>query len=169
MAKEIIKAEYENMIFTFRGKKVMVDADLALLYDVPTKRLKEQVKRNIERFPEDFMFELTTNEKNELVANCDRLANLKHSSVLPMAFTEQGVSMLSSVLRSDKAIKMNIEIMRAFARYRALLNENEELRKEIKALDKKVNEAFQYLLKRLDALHQQKAVPRNPIGFRTKK
>jgi len=166
MAGELIKAEYETMIFTFRGRKIMVDADLALLYDVPTKRLKEQVKRNIERFPEDFMFELTLNEKNELVANCDRLANLKHSSVLPLAFTEQGVAMLSSVLRSPKAIKMNIEIMRAFARYRALLNENEELRKEIKALDKKLNEAFRFLLEKLDALHQQKNEPRNPIGFK---
>lgn len=71
----LIKPEYETMIFHFRGLKVMIDADLALLYDVPTKRLKEQVKRNIERFPEDFMFELTKNEKDELVANCDWLAN----------------------------------------------------------------------------------------------
>src|SRR5258706_14381527 len=100
MAEQIIKAEYETMIFTFRGRKVMIDADLALLYDVQTKVLKQQIKRNIERFPEDFMFELTNNERNELVTNCDRLANLKHSSVMPLAFTEQGVAMLSSVLRS---------------------------------------------------------------------
>ena len=165
----LIKPEYETLIFQFRGFKVIIDADLAVLSDVPTKRLKEQVKRNSERFPEDFMFELTKNEKNELVANCDRLANLKHSSVMPMAFTEQGVAMLSSVLRSAKAIKMNIEIMRAFARYRALLNENEELRKEIKMLDKKLNEAFQFLLQKLDALHQRKNTPLTPIGFKTKK
>ena len=82
--KDIIKPEFEVLIFTFRGKKVMVDADLALLYDVPTKALKQQVRRNILRFPEDFMFELTENEKNELVTNCDRLANLKHSSILPL-------------------------------------------------------------------------------------
>lgn len=101
----LIKPEYETLIFHIRGFKVMIDSDLAILYDVPTKRLKEQVKRNIGRFPEDFMFELTKIEKDELVANCDRLANLKHSSVNPLAFTEQGVSMLSSVLRSEKANK----------------------------------------------------------------
>ena len=90
----------------------MIDTDLALLYDVPTKVLKQQVKHNVQRFPEDFMFVLSTNEKNELVTNCDRLRNIRHSSVNPMVFTEQGVSMLSSVLRSEKAIKINIEIMR---------------------------------------------------------
>ena len=167
--KSLIKAEYETLIFQFRGFKVMIDADLAVLYDVPTKRLKEQVKRNIERFPEDFMFELTKNEKDELVANCDRLATLKHSSVNPLAFTEQGVAMLSSVLRSEKAIKINIEIMRAFARYRALLRENEELKKEILKLDAKLNQAFKYLLDKLDALHQKANEPRKPIGYKTDK
>lgn len=163
----LIKPEYETLIFHIRGFKVMIDSDLAILYDVPTKRLKEQVKRNSERFPDDFMFELTKNEKDELVANCDRLANLKHSSVNPLAFTEQGVSMLSSVLRSEKAIKINIEIMRAFARYRALLRENEELKQEIVKLDAKLNQAFKYLLDKLDALHQKANEPRKPIGYKT--
>ena len=152
----LVKPEYETLIFQFRGYKVMIDADLALLYGVSTKALKQQVKRNIERFPKDFMFELSKNEKNELVTNCDRLALLKHSSVNPLAFTEQGVSMLSSVLRSEKAIQINIEIMRAFARYRALLRENEELKKEILKLDAKLNKAFKFLLDKLDALHQKK-------------
>ncbi len=165
----LIKPEYETMIFHFRGLKVMIDADLALLYDVPTKRLKEQVKRNIERFPEDFMFELTKNEKDELVAICDRLANLKHSSINPMAFTEQGVSMLSSVLRSEKAIKINIEIMRAFSRYRSFLRESEDLKKEIQQLDAKLNQAFRFLLDKLDALHQKEKEPRKTIGYRTDK
>jgi len=165
----LIKPEYETMIFHFRGFKVMIDADLAVLYDVPTKRLKEQVKRNFERFPEDFMFELNRNEKDELVANCDRLSTLKHSSVNPLAFTEQGVAMLSSVLRSEKAIKINIEIMRAFARYRALLRENEELKKEILKLDAKLNQAFKFLLDKLDALHQKTNEPRNPIGYKSNK
>jgi len=93
--ENLIKPEYETLIFQFRGLKVMIDADLADLYDVPTKALKQQVKRNIGRFPDDFMFELTKNEKDELVTICDRLAILKHSSVNPLAFTEQGVSMLS--------------------------------------------------------------------------
>jgi hypothetical protein len=169
MKNALIKPEYETLIFIFRGKKVMIDSDLAMLYDVPTKRLKEQVKRNIQRFPDDFMFELSINEKNELVANCDRLSTLKHSTVMPMAFTEQGVSMLSSVLRSEKAIKINIEIMRTFAKYRAWLVEHEELKNEIKLLDHKLNEAFKYLLEKLDALHQQKNEPRISIGFKTKK
>jgi hypothetical protein len=98
----------------------MIDTDLALLYRIPTKRLKEQVKRNLASFPEDFIFELTKCEKDELVAICDRLSMLKHSSINPQVFTEQGVAMLSSVLHSDEAIKINIEIMRAFARYRSL-------------------------------------------------
>ncbi len=123
--QSFIKPQYEALIFQFRGFKVMIDMDLALLYDVPTKRLKEQVNRNIERFPSDFRFELTEIERNELVAICDRLSIIKHSSINPMVFTEQGVSMLSSVLRSEKAIKINIEIMCAFARYRSLLKEGE--------------------------------------------
>ena len=166
METPLIKTDYETMIFTFRGKKVMVDADLALLYDVPTKALKQQVKRNQTRFPEDFMFELSMNEKDELVTNCDRLSSLKHSSVFPLVFTEQGVSMLSSVLRSEKAILINIEIMRAFARYRALINETGELKNEIKALDNKFTQAFNYLLNRLDELHQKQRQPRIRIGFR---
>jgi len=144
----------------------MVDADMALLYSVSTKALKQQVKRNIGRFPDDFMFELTKLEKEELVTNCDRLAVLKHSSVNPLAFTEQGVSMLSSVLRSEKAIQINIEIMRAFARYRGLLKENEELKKEILKLDAKLNQAFRFLLEKIDALHQKANEPGNPIGYK---
>lgn len=164
--KDLIKPEYETLIFQFRGFKVMIDTDLALLYNVPTKQLKQQVKRNIERFPEDFMFELAKFEKDELVANCDRLSNLKHSSINPLAFTEQGVSMLSSVLHSPKAIQINIEIMRAFARYRALLKENEELKKEIFKLDARLNQAFKFLLDRIDALHQKANIPRRPVGYK---
>lgn len=168
---DLLKPEYETFIFEFRGKKVMIDADLATLYDVKTKVLKQQVKRNIERFPEDFMFELTEIEKEDLITNCDRLASLKFSYILPMAFTEQGVAMLSSVLRSDKAIAINIEIIRAFARYRALIRENEDLRKEIQKLDKKLGEAFKFLLKKIDALRagkKEKPKPRAPIGYKKK-
>ncbi len=167
IANGLIKPEYETLIFQFRGFKVMVDNDLSILYGVSTKALKQQVKRNIDRFPEDFMFELTKNEKDELVAICDRLATLKHSSINPLAFTEQGVAMLSSVLHSDKAIKINIEIMRAFARYRAFLSENQELKKEILKLDAKLNQAFKFLLDKLDSLHQKATVPRKLIGYKT--
>lgn len=102
----LIKPKYESLIFEFRGFKVMVDSDLSVLYGIHTKRLKEQVKRNIKRFPVDFMFKLSNEEKNELVANCDRLKNLKHSSVNPLVFTEQGVAMLSSVLNSIKLYRL---------------------------------------------------------------
>lgn len=147
----------------------MIDSDLAMLYEVPTKALKQQVKRNKPRFPEDFMFTLNNLEKEELVTNCDRLRSLQHSSVNPMAFTEQGVAMLSTVLRSEKAIRVNIEIMRAFARYRGLLRENEELRKEIAALDNKLNSALQFLLDRIDELHQGRNEPRKAVGYKYKR
>jgi hypothetical protein len=166
MGTQIIKSDYEKMIFTFRAKNVMVDYDLALLYEVPTKAMKQQVKRNRSRFPEDFMFELSKNEKNELVTICDRLSFLKHSSVNPLAFSEQGVSMLSSVLRSEKAIQINIEIMRAFARYRAIIAETNELKNQLNAMDKKFTQAFNYLLDRMDELHVKQSQPRRRIGFR---
>jgi hypothetical protein len=155
MTKEIIKANYETLIFDFRGYNVMVDTDLASLYETETKVLKQQVKRNIDRFPKDFMFQLTKEEKEQLVTNCDRLFNLKHSSVNPMVFTEQGVAMLSSVLRSKKAIAINIEIMRAFAKYRAMLIENQDLKLELRALYDKINKVFKFLLDKIDALHQK--------------
>jgi hypothetical protein len=166
---DLIKPEYEQMIFNFRGLKVMIDADLATLYGTSTKVLKQQVKRNLSRFPGDFMFELTVEEKTELVTNCDRFNRMKHSTVNPFVFTEQGVAMLSSVLRSEKAIQINIEIMRAFARYRSLLRENEELKVEIKKLDAKVNYIFQLLLAKIDALHEKNKQPRERIGFKPDK
>ena len=165
MTNGVSRTEYETLIFTIRGRKVMVDYDLALIYNVPTKAIKQQVRRNMPRFPEDFMFELTEIEQNELVTNCDRLAFLKHSSIKSMVFTEQGVSMLSSVLRSEKAILMNIEIMRAFARYRALIIETSDLKKDITEPDNRFTKAFNYLLGRLDELHQKKVLPRK--RFRT--
>jgi hypothetical protein len=165
MKSVLTNPEYEALIFFIRGKKVMIDADLAMLYEVPNKALKQQVKRNPGRFPDDFMFELTETETQHLVTNCDRLAKLRHSAVNPMAFTEQGVAMLSSVLRSEKAIRINVEIMRAFARYRALLRETDTLRQEIKKLDAKLDAAFSFLLERLDALHQKQNEPRKPIGY----
>ncbi len=147
----------------------MIDTDLAALYDIETKALKQQVRRNIIRFPEDFMFELTTEEKNLLVTNCDRLAALKHSSVNPMVFTEQGVSMLSSVLRTEKAALINIEIMRAFVRYRALISQNEEIKEKIDALDDKINYVFKYLLEKIE---EYKPISldkdRKRIGFKKK-
>jgi hypothetical protein len=157
----------ESLVFEFRGIKVMIDTDLAALYETETKRLREQVKRNQERFPKDFMFQLTSEEKEQLISLSPRLENLKHASVSPMVFTEQGIAMLSSVLNSSRAIQINIEIMRAFAQYRAILLENTELKKEIKSLDEKLNSAFQYLLEKIDALTPQ-YTDRKKIGYKVK-
>jgi hypothetical protein len=167
MEEGIIRGSYESLIFEFRGYKVMDDSDLAALYVTETKILKQQVKRNINRFPQDFMFELTKEETNQLVTNCDRLSSLKHSNVYPMAFTEQGVAMLSSVLRSNRAIEMNIEIMRAFARYRAFLVENVDINKRIEELDDKINRVFEYLLDKIQGFDSDKSSDsRNKIGYK---
>lgn len=149
--------QFENLIFELRGFKVMIDTDLASLYETETKKLKQQIKRNEDRFPPDFMpacrtgrFVLTNEEKEQLVTNCDRLKNLKHSSINPMAFTEQGVAMLSSVLRSPKAVKINIEIMRAFVYYRQILLQNQDLYKKVKELDDKINHVYHFLLNKIE-------------------
>lgn len=163
----MIRGSYESLIFEFRGYKVMVDTDLASLYETETKVLKQQVKRNISRFPADFMFELTKEETIRLVTNCDRLSSLKHSNVNPLVFTEQGVAMLSSVLRSNKAIEMNIEIMRAFARYRAYLIDNKDITKRLGELDDKINRVFKYLLDKIQGFDSIKlSDARNKIGYK---
>lgn len=104
----------QNMIYTFRDRQVMIDRDLAYLYNVETKVLNQAVKRNISRFPESFRFQLSDEEKDELVTNCDRFKTLKHSSSNPYAFTEQGIAMLSAVLKSDVAVEVSIKIMNSF-------------------------------------------------------
>ena len=118
MDELLVQSEISSRILTLRREQVILDRDLAELYGVETKRLNEQVKRNIERFPSDFMFQLNNSEKNELVAKCDRFNNIKHSTVNPMVFTEQGIYMLSSVLKSKKAIEVNIAIIRTFKKLR---------------------------------------------------
>jgi len=125
----------KNLIFEIRGQKVMIDRDLAELYEVETKRLNEAVKRNIRRFPKDFMFQLTDEEQKELVANCDRLQSLKHSSSNAYAFTEHGVTMLASVLNSDKAVEINVQIVRAFVQLRQFVLEHKDLTKRFQELE----------------------------------
>jgi hypothetical protein len=158
-------------IFSVRSKKIMVDRDLASLYGVPTKRLNEQVKRNIKRFPEDFMFQLTKKEKERLVAICDRFATLKHSTSLPYAFTEQGVAMLSSVLNSERAIQVNILIMRAFTKLRELLLTHKDLAIKLETLEKKYaehDEKIQAIFSAIKQLLEPPAEePKRRIGFHT--
>ena len=113
----------ESKIFLIRGKQVMIDRDLAELYGVEPKVINQAVKRNLERFPEEFRFQLTEDEMDELVTNCDRFNVLKHSSALPYVFTEQGVAMLSAVLRSETAVQVSIRIMNAFVQLRHFVSE----------------------------------------------
>ena len=138
MNSEIIEKTIESKILTIRNKQVMIDRDLAELYGTETKVLNQAVKRNIERFPEDFMFALSKTEKDELVTNCDRFEIMKHSSVMPYAFTEQGVAMLSSVLKSPTAVDVNIKIMRAFVVMRHFLQNNAQVFSEINTIKKQL-------------------------------
>jgi hypothetical protein len=137
---EIVPQEMiENRIFILRGMKVMIDHDLSALYGVPTKALNQAVKRNSKRFPDDFMFQLKKSEKEQLVTICDRFAKWKHSSTNPYAFTENGVAMLSSVLNSETAVMVNIQIMRAFVKIRNLVSDNTDIRKAIANIEKRLN------------------------------
>ena len=123
--------QIQQKIFEIRGQKVMLDRDLAQMYGVETKRLNEQIKRNMKRFPEDFMFELTSTEYEILRSQFGTLKQGGHSKYLPMAFTEQGVAMLSSVLNSPPAIKVNIQIIRVFTKIREVLTETLTVKLEI--------------------------------------
>ena len=136
--KELISSvTIESKIFNIQQQQVMLDRDLAELYQVPVKRLNEQVKRNIDRFPSTFRFQLNNQEKQDLVANCDRLNKLKYSSVNPYAFTEQGVAMLSAVLHSKIAIQVSIQIMTAFVEMRKLIANNASLAQRLDGLENK--------------------------------
>lgn len=166
MTANIIPAErIHSSILLLRGQKVMLDRDLAKLYGIETKALNQAVSRNKERFPDDFMFELTTKEKHELVTNCDRFESLKHSSARPKAFTEQGVAMLSSVLRSPQAIMVNIAIMRTFVQLRQILESHSELAKRLQELEGKYDEQFNVVFKALNALMTPPDPPQKKIGF----
>lgn len=138
--------EIEEKIFTFRGIQVMIDKDLADVYGVKTKALNQAVKRNIERFPERYRFQLSDNELDELVTKCDRLQILKHSSSNPYAFTEQGVSMLASVLKSDTAVQTSIKIIDAFVAMRHFMLNNTKLFTEIDNLKQHQIETDVHLL-----------------------
>ncbi len=167
MNQELISSnnEIRNKIYSLRGLQVMLDRDLAELYQVKTKRLNEQVKRNRERFPDSFMFQLSKSEKEELVAKCDHFESLKFSSTMPFAFTELGVAMLSTVIKSDTAVKVSILVMEAFVAMRRFLASNAQVfqrldRVEIKQIeqDKKFEEIF-------DAIQSKEIKPEKGIFF----
>lgn len=139
MAEIVALEVIENKIHVIRGKRVMLDRDLATLYEVETKALNQAVKRNSERFPEDFMFQLTLEETDSLRSQFVTLKRGQHLKYLPYAFTENGVAMLSSVLKSDRAILVNIQIMRAFVRMRNLVADNSDLRKAIEHIERRLD------------------------------
>jgi len=146
----------EQSILLIRGQKVMLSGDLAELYDVETRALNQAVKRNIIRFPEDFMFQLSEAEAQQLVSQ-NVIPHKKYfGGSLPYAFTEQGVAMLSSVLNSERAVKVNIEIMRAFVRLRQILASNKELAKRLNEIEKKYDAQFSIVL---DAIRELMAAP----------
>jgi len=169
-----------KLVFLVRGEKVLLDSDLADLYDVATKALNQAVKRNLDRFPSDFMFQLTPEEwdgmRSQFVTACQANSSMRSQVVtasrrnvgaLPYAFTEQGVAMLSSVLRSQRAVEVNIAIMRTFVQLRRLMDSNRDLRLRIEAMETRYDEQFSQVF---DAIKQlvtedktRKAKP--PIGF----
>ena len=137
MNELVVQGSIEDKIFTIRGMQVMLDRDLAELYEVETKVFNQAIKRNENRFPDDFRFQLTNTEKNELVTNCDRFNSLKHSSVNPYAFTEQGVSMLSAVLKNDIAVEISVKIIRSFVNMRKLISNNALIFQRLETLEQK--------------------------------
>jgi hypothetical protein len=166
-----------NKILLIRSLKVMIDSDLAELYGVTTKRLNEQVKRNIKRFPEDFMFQLTEQEKDQVVANCDHLKKLKFSPYLPYVFTEHGAVMLASILNSDRAIHVNIQIVRIYNKMREMMITHKDILHKLNQIEKKDIEQdekimliFEYL-KQLEKTKQEELDQHNrpKIGFKAPK
>lgn len=158
-----------SRILVVRGHRVMIDADLAALYGVSTKRLNEQVKRNRARFPEDFVFRLTAAEMAEVVANCDHLARLRFSATAPLAFTEHGALMASAVLNTPRAVEVSLFVVRAFVRMREAIAGHKELARRLDELESKVGTHDRAIGQILAAIRQLTTPPEAPkrrrIGF----
>lgn len=153
-----------SKIYLIRNQKVLLDRDLAELYGVETKQLKRAVRRNISRFPEDFMFELSQKEFERLRRQIDT-SSWGGTRYPPMAFTEQGVAMLSSVLKSERAIEVNIAIMRAFVRMRKMLATHEDLKRKIEEMEAKYDEQFRMVFEVIRQLLVEEEKPKRRIGF----
>jgi len=171
---EVIPVErIQQSIYLIRGRRAIIDADLALMFDVPTKVLNQAVKRNIERFPEDFMFQLTKEEKEEVVTICDHLRQLKYSPSLPYAFTEHGAIMAANVLNSQKAIITSVYIVRAFVRLREMLLAHKELAHKLVELESRIDKHDKAIIALITAIKElMEPLPVRPkgrIGFNTKK
>ena len=153
----------ETVILFVRGERVILDTDIAALYGVETRNLIQAVKRNLDRFPQDFMFQLTEEELRRLRFQIGTSNTRGGRRYLPYAFTEQGVAMLSGVLRSEQAVKVNVEIMRTFVRLRRMVNEQAELARKLDALEERYDEQFKVVF---DALRELMAPPAEPEGRR---
>ncbi len=167
MTKIVPIERIASKIYLMRSVKVMLDRDLAELYGVETKVLKQAVRRNIDRFPADFMFELTGDEFSNLRSQIVT-SSWGGARYLPMAFTEQGVAMLSSVLNSNRAIKVNIQIMRAFTQLRQMLSTHKDLKRKIEAMEKKYDQNFKVVFEAIRQLLNTEEKPRKKIGFTIK-
>lgn len=166
MSQLIPLERIEDRILLIRGHKVMLDADLAKIYGVTTRRLNEQVKRNQARFPDEFMFRLTSEEKDEVVAICDHLLHLKFSHSLPYVFTEHGALMLASVLNSETAVRTSIQVIRAFLKLREMITSHKQLAKKLAELEKRYDSQFKDVFKAIQRLIKPKRKNNNrQIGF----
>lgn len=159
----------DSKIYLIRGEKVMLDYDLAELYQVPTKRLNEQVRRNLKRFPPDFYFPLSIQEVTALRSQFATSSSWGGQRYLPQAFTEQGIAMLSSVLNSDRAIEVNIAIMRAFVKLRQVLSTDQSLEKKIAVLESKYDQKFKIVFTAIRKLMSEQSIPRTRIIGLSKK
>ena len=169
----VVTAQIARKILLIRGQKVMLDADLAALYGVPTKRLNEQVKRNPGRFPADFVFQLNRAEREEVVANCDHLERIKFSSTMPFAFTEHGALMAASVLNTPREVEFSLFVVRAFIELRDMLAAHKQLAKRLDELESRLKRKLathdQAITGILEAIRQLMAPPepmkKRRIGF----
>ncbi len=158
-----------SRILLIRGKKVLIDADLAQLYDVTTKALNQAAKRNQDRFPEDFTFQLTAEEKQEVVTNCDHLARIKYSPNLPYAYTEHGAIMAASVLNSPRAVEVSVFVVRAFVQLREVVTANKQINEKLARIERKLashDQEIHALIAAIRQLMAPQAVPKKrQIGF----
>jgi hypothetical protein len=172
MDQNLIHNQIESMIYMIRGQKVMLDSDLAKLYGVEVKRLNEQVKRNSDRFPNDFMFELTYDEWRQIQSSKNHLSEHGGKRKLPFVFTENGVAMLSSVLNSPKSIQVNIAIMRIFTKLRSFLLLESKINNRMDKLEENTNKLFKIVFERLDSIEDDVTpyLPKNrsKIGLKDK-
>ena len=162
--------QIEQRILLIRGQRVMLDADLAMLYGVPTRVLNQAVRRNLKRFPQDFMFKLTQSEKDQVITICDHLKNLKYAKALPNAFTEHGAIMVASVLNTERAVQISVFVVRAFVKLREMLSTHKELAHKLAALERKLQNHDESIRSLVVAIRQlmrppEPETPKKRIGF----